>query len=282
MAQQEGTYYIPLNEEELNRQIRQDQFINERMDLIPRHMHLPSNAFVVDLACGPGGWALELAFNYHDITIVGGDVNPSILDYARARAATQEYTQRNIEFRLMDILDPLPFADDSVDFVNARFISGMMHNAGWNPLLREGLRILKPGGIIRFTEADTWSLVGCPSAHQMQRMLAKTLSLEQRGFSQDELAASAMLGAFFQQAGCQDIREYAYPLNFSHGQLLYEKVTRNFEIGMGLMKRHILKNNPEITEALYDDLLNAMVQEFRRPDFRGVWYMMSVCGEKPK
>src|SRR6266581_4761884 len=44
---------------------------------------------VLDLACGPGGWVLDLAFAHRRMQVVGVDISTSMITYASARARTQ-------------------------------------------------------------------------------------------------------------------------------------------------------------------------------------------------
>src|SRR5690242_894142 len=45
---------------------------------------------VLDVACGPGGWVLDTAFAYPHIDVSGVDISRTMVDYANARARTQE------------------------------------------------------------------------------------------------------------------------------------------------------------------------------------------------
>jgi SAM-dependent methyltransferase len=42
---------------------------------------------VLDLACGPGGWVLDVAFAFPDIEVAGIDLSRSMVEYADGRAA---------------------------------------------------------------------------------------------------------------------------------------------------------------------------------------------------
>src|SRR5690348_806134 len=72
---------------------------------------------VLDLACGPGGWVLDVALERPETRVTGVDVSNIMINYARARARTQ--MRHNASFRVMDINGPLDFADSSFDLVNA-------------------------------------------------------------------------------------------------------------------------------------------------------------------
>jgi SAM-dependent methyltransferase len=84
--------------------------MNAHMGLfpMPTHEFFPGDGVahrVLDLACGPGGWALEVAYNLPEVEVVGVDVSLSIVQYASIRAQTQQ--RRNASFEQMDITRPL-------------------------------------------------------------------------------------------------------------------------------------------------------------------------------
>src|SRR5581483_11521112 len=45
---------------------------------------------IVDLGCGPGGWVLDVAFELPEAEVEGVDVSRIMVDYANARARTQQ------------------------------------------------------------------------------------------------------------------------------------------------------------------------------------------------
>src|SRR2546423_1391051 len=105
---------------------------------------------ILDLACGPGGWVLDVAFDHPDIEVAGVDISHTMIDYAYARARTQQ--RPNATFGIMDINQPLDFSDHSFDLVNARFINGVLRRETWKPFIAECTRILRPDGVLRLTE----------------------------------------------------------------------------------------------------------------------------------
>jgi SAM-dependent methyltransferase len=61
---------------ELARLIDQDILFTKAMGgLFPRDLDLSTIHRVLDVACGPGGWAQEVAFTYPEIQITGIDIS---------------------------------------------------------------------------------------------------------------------------------------------------------------------------------------------------------------
>jgi SAM-dependent methyltransferase len=110
---------------EMARLIRQEQALSQAMGgIFSTEIDLSHVNRIVDLACGPGYWALEVAYAYSDLEVVGIDISERMINYASAQARIQN--RQNIHFQTGNILAPLPFEDASFDFVNARLIVGFM------------------------------------------------------------------------------------------------------------------------------------------------------------
>jgi ubiquinone/menaquinone biosynthesis C-methylase UbiE len=170
-----GAYVLePGGAAEMARLMRQDSLLTQGMGgIFPEKPDLTSVQSVLDLACGPGGWALETAYTYADIEVVGVDINEGMIAYANAQVEVQQ--RSNVRFQVMDILKPLAFQDASFDLVNARYIVGFMRTEQWPVLMKECLRILRPGGILRFTEFE-WGGANKPALKKACAMLSLAMS----------------------------------------------------------------------------------------------------------
>src|SRR5713226_10475109 len=76
------------NKEELIRLEEQDHLITTLMGgLLPEQEDPGSFQRVLDVGCGPGGWLIDLARAYPNIsTLVGVDISNHILAYAHTQA----------------------------------------------------------------------------------------------------------------------------------------------------------------------------------------------------
>jgi ubiquinone/menaquinone biosynthesis C-methylase UbiE len=109
---------------------------------------LPPRARVLEVGCGGGQLAIELAQQRPDVTITGVDLSPA--QVARARRRARPFARR-VEFVTGSAMD-LPCEDASFDAVVS--IASIKH---WpDPLagLRECVRALRPGGALLVVEAD--------------------------------------------------------------------------------------------------------------------------------
>ena len=71
----ENTYVADSNDDvEIARLIQQDRFITHSMGgLFPEHADLSGIHTILDIACGPGGWVLQVAQEYPEIEVTGVD-----------------------------------------------------------------------------------------------------------------------------------------------------------------------------------------------------------------
>ena len=103
---------------------------------------------VLDIGSGLGGVDALLVTRHGAAQVVGIDVEPQLVEAARALVAGKGLTER-VTFQLVEP-GPLPFLDASFDVVFSK--DAMVHIADKAALYAEVLRVLKPGGW--FTAAD--------------------------------------------------------------------------------------------------------------------------------
>src|SRR5215470_15992610 len=67
---------------EIARRLQQDRLIIRATGgLCVEHPDLSQVKHILDIGCGPGEWALELAFAYPESEVVGIDQSRSMIDY---------------------------------------------------------------------------------------------------------------------------------------------------------------------------------------------------------
>ncbi len=277
----ENLYQLdPEHESELIRLIRQSRFMTDAQGgLLPERKLLPASR-VIDLACGPGDWALDLASEGRDqgVEVIGIDISRLMIEYAQAQASAAQID--NIRFLVGDILKPLPFPDGHFDIINARFLSFMPASA-WHPLLQECYRVLKPGGVIRLTESEA-TLSNSPAFDKLTLMVVQALNKGGRGFAHHGhfIGITAMVRSFLESNGFTDVQERAILLNYSHGQPAHEFQYQNYVIGSSMILPFLLKY--EITTAEeFEQTYQQMREEMLEHSFCAVCFMTTTWGEKP-
>src|SRR5689334_19632063 len=84
---QENHYILdPESSAEMSRLQTQDKMLTKAMGgLLTEIPDLSGYRRVLDLACGPGDWALDLAYAHPHLEVIGGDISHRMVEYANAR-----------------------------------------------------------------------------------------------------------------------------------------------------------------------------------------------------
>ena len=279
-SNKENVYFNdPENVAEMARLIRQDRLVTDGMGgLFPEQFDLSRIRRILDVACGPGGWALEVASKYPQIEVVGVDVSRAMIGYAQAQVQVQGLA--NASFHVMDIQQPLDFPDDSFDLVTARFIN-FLPAAAWPRLMHEFGRITRSGGIIRLTESEWWYFTNSPALESLNAMVIGALKRQGDSFSQSGRFTGVlpMLGRFLLDAGCANVNYKPHAIDFSYGTRAYEGFRQDAAIVFKLFQSFIVKMGVATHEdvgQLYDQMQLEMMQE----DFRGLMLPLTAWGVK--
>lgn len=275
----ENVYFNdPESGAEMGRLLAQDHLITKGMGgLFSERRDLSGIHRILDVACGPGGWALEVAYTYPEIEVVGFDISRAMIDYARAQARVQNLD--NVDFVVMDIQKALDFPDASFDLVNARFIN-FLPVTGWPKLMQEFQRITRPRGTIRLTESEWWYFTNSPALENLNAMIIRALKLQGGSFSERFTGVLPMLGRFLLDAGCASVNYKSHVIDYSFGTEAYEGFRRDATVVFKLFQPFIVRMGvatQEEVKQLYDRMQLEMLEE----DFRGLMMPLTAWGEKP-
>jgi len=264
---------------EMARLMRQDQLMTSGMGGVLPEIDLSGVQRVLDLACGPGGWPLELAYTYSDIEVIGVDISARMIAYANAQAQVQQ--RHNVRFQVMDILKPLAFSDNTFDLINARFLSSFILRDKWPLLFREIIRILRPGGIIRLTEPEagmTNKLHFEKALHiGMQAMHRAGLNFSPNGY---HYGIVHMLPSFFRQAALPILGQKAHYIEYSFGTEPHESFYHELSLALQLFEPLVVKMQLATPEE-WRDLSQKGLAEMFEEDFCAAWMLLTIWGEKP-
>lgn len=115
------------NPEELWRLQLQDRMVTLALGgVLPEQPEPGRFSHVLDMACGTGGWLIELAKTAPTVSqLVGVDISRRVLEVACAEATAQQVQDR-VTFHLMDALSILTFSDNVFDLTNLRFATSFL------------------------------------------------------------------------------------------------------------------------------------------------------------
>ena len=246
--------------------------------LLPANIDLSETHNLLDLACGPGGWSLDMAFSYPKKKLVGVDISRTMIRYAEAQATVRQL--QNVRFSLVDVLKPLPFSDDSFDLINARLLRTFVPKHSWPRLLQECLRVLSPNGTLLITEAELF-FSNSPSFERFNDFLAQALWRAGMSFSPDgrNLGITPMLRTLLYKAGFTRIQHQAHAIDFSVGTEHYISLCQNLLMQNSLFCPFLIEMGVATREEL-DRLLQDMQIACYDDDFCGIWYFLSAWGQK--
>lgn len=258
----------------------QDRLLNQILGgLFPERDHIDGIHTILDIGCGPGGWALDVARSYPQTNVVGIDISDTMLTYARGQV--EFHALKNIKFRKMDALQGLDFPDSSFDLVNIRAAIGYVPRDQWPQLLKECSRITRPEGILRLSEGDRAGLTNSAAFEKYFRFCSQLLYAINYGFSVDgfTMGMTPMMEQLLREAGYQNIQAKSYALDFSYGTTFYFVQLQNIEVSFKLIQPLLLKQGIATLEEI-ESTYAIMQKDLREETFCGIRISSHLSGRK--
>lgn len=248
---------------------------------------------VLDVGCGTGAWASLLAQRSPHLDVLGIDNDPAILEMAHTLAFTHEIA--TIRFALQDVrtLNESSLSS-SFDLVHLAFLAEAILTVDYAALTRSLLRLLRPGGVLVWTEAEMPITTGAACErlfaltlqaidHAGQRFLMRDWGMPGRTLSgppRTFLGITPMLGHWLRTAGYENQQQMVAALDVSHGQPLYNQFV-NAVLEFGKRIQLFLVQHGVIEEAECEQLREQVYRELRAPDFCGMAYILTISARKP-
>ncbi len=276
------TYPIdPENAVEMARLLNQDTMMTKAMG--GPLSEQGENAFfhdVLDLACGPGGWVLDIARMLPEANVTGTDISTRMTNYARATANARGL--HNAHFTTMNIQELFPFADNSFDLVNARYLVAVLTPKVWPVMLRETFRVCEPGGIMRLTETEM-PITNSPAFEKIIQMGLDAFSKTDRNFGPTarNFGITPMMPRLLTNAGYHNVHYKAYAIDTSAGTEGHEGFYQDYMVGFQLGKPFLIGLG-FTTDEQYEELYQQALHEMKSDDFCAISYSRTVWGQKPQ
>jgi ubiquinone/menaquinone biosynthesis C-methylase UbiE len=169
-------------------------------------------ASILDVGCGTGRWAIEMAALFPRARVVGLDVAAAQPGGEGADAVARP---RNYSFVTGNILEGMSFPDASFAYVHQRYMIGAIPRDQWPRTVAELVRVTQPDGWIELVEAGT-SRGGGAALEMVDSWVASVLA--RRGL---DIHLGSQLSTILTQAGARDVvtREISLPLGAYGGRV---------------------------------------------------------------
>jgi ubiquinone/menaquinone biosynthesis C-methylase UbiE len=276
-----STYFVEdrQNKEELTRLTIQDQMLTQAMGGVLAEQPDPTIfRQVLDVACGPGGWAIDAAQAYPEMYLVGIDISSRMINYARKQAKTEQVADR-VEFRVMDVLRLLEFPDESFDLVNMRFSVSFMRTWNWPKMLSELQRVTRSGGVIRLTETDIIIKSNSAAFTQLNEMFLCALFRSGHLFAAETTGITAHLSPLLSRHGVKQVQTKAYAPEYRAGTPEGEAYCKNIAHAYRTLRPFLQHWGCLAKE--YDVIYQQALDEMQQSDFHATWDLLSAWGHKP-
>jgi ubiquinone/menaquinone biosynthesis C-methylase UbiE len=181
---------------------------------------------ILDVGTGTGRWAREVATLFPAANVVGLDVNPPPVD-EQAQASAMDRGPSNYVFVPGNILEGLPFADASFDFVHMRLLVLALPHDRWPFVVSELIRVTRPGGWVETVETTPVEHGG-PAMDQIIRWT--TTLLQRRGI---DFMDGSRVGDLLQAQGLANVvsRRVELPMG-AHGGRVGKLLATDILFGM--------------------------------------------------
>jgi ubiquinone/menaquinone biosynthesis C-methylase UbiE len=273
-----STYFVEDrgNEEELQRLSVQDHMITSSMGgVLPEQPDPTIFRRVLDIGCGTGGWAIEAAQKYPEMSLVGVDVSKPIIDYARNQAAAAQVSDR-VEFALMDALLILEFPDGYFDLVNTRCSGSFMRTWDWPKMINEMQRVTRSGGVIRLTEPEILHQNTSQALSQLFDMFQCAMYRSGHLFTEDTHGIIAHLPDLLKRHGCSSVQVKDYSMQFQGGTAEGQAYYRDMMYAFRTIRPFLRKWGCFVGD--YDALYQQALDDMQQPDFHSTWNLRTVWG----
>jgi len=142
----EGTAYIGAKDAAADHMLDFQHFIIRRILGGNHQSPLRQPGRILDVGCGTGRWAVEMAAEFPGARVVGLDlVRPDGVD---PMLATLGPLAANVSLVEADILKGLPVPAGAFDFTHIRLLYSDLPAASWPGVVRDMVRVTRPGGWI--------------------------------------------------------------------------------------------------------------------------------------
>src|SRR5260370_36591684 len=275
-----STYFVQdrKSEKELARLMIQDRMLTAGMGgALPEQADSAVFHRVLDVGCGVGGWLIEAAQTYPEMSLVGIDISQRMIKYARTQAEVHQVHDR-VEFHGMDALGVLELPAAFFDLVNLRFGLSFVRPWDWPKMLSELLRVTCPGGVVRVTDTEAVHQSNSSALTRLGDTLQCAFFRAGHLFTAENTGLTDHLARLLDQHGCEQVQTRTHAMEYRSGtvagQALYENVMLLFQTVHPFIQKWGCASQD------YEVIYRQALKEMQQPDFHATWNLLTAWGNK--
>lgn len=202
---------------EVQRLAIQDSMLTHAMGgVLPEQENPGIFSRVLDIACGPGGWLLELATEYPLVQAEGIDVNAKNIEYANAHAEQRGLANR-VKYQVMDATLMLRFPPATFDLVNLRLGQSFLRIWDWPKMISEMLRVSRIGGTIRVVDGSVVPTSDSAALTEVFMTIVRAFRASGRLHEETPTGIAFQLAPLLHQHGVKEVQSKVFDVIFRQG-----------------------------------------------------------------
>ncbi|HLY31737.1 MAG TPA: class I SAM-dependent methyltransferase, partial [Ktedonobacterales bacterium] len=229
---------------------------------------------IMDVGCGTGRWAMELAALFPEANVIGVDIVTPAVDREATLGTGLDRRPPNYAYVQANVLEGLPFAERSFDFVHQRLLITAIPRDRWPYVVAELKRITRPGGWVELAEPGYPQHAG-PGLTNLWDSWVALCALRKADFRM-----GPEIGDILETAGLRPVMRHVgeFPMGVHGGRLGQMSATdclatadalRGPTIGAGVL-----------SAAEYDRLVEMTRAEVNDPRSKAVLPFYLACGKR--
>lgn len=230
-------------------------------------------ADILDVGCGSGRWAMEMAALFPHARVVGLDlVSPP--EDANPLGQGLDVRPANYIFSVGNILEGLPFATGSFDFVHQRLLITAIPRDRWPSVIQELVRVTRPGGWVELAECGS-AQDGGPGYMGLWQSWIDFLNTRNVDFT-----IGRHIGQMLGNGGLVNVQQRVlnFPMGDWGGRIGRASATDCLAVGKALRAGVIAQNIMPADR--YDALYTRAQQEFAQRQGRGILPFYVAFGQR--
>jgi SAM-dependent methyltransferase len=271
--------FLAENEAEVARLLLLHRRLSEMMgNILPTSLDLSQVHRVLDVGCGIGAWAYDLAWRHPDIEVVGIDKSAFFIEQAQKHIFGNI---ANITYMVQDMhqLEGEKFAPGSFDLIHMRFMVGDVSVQAFPALIRSLAQLCRQGGYFAWTEAE-FPLTTSAAYQRLCELVLLGLRASGRAFAPgNSLGITVRMGRWLRDNGYRIVQNQAYGIEVSAGTKGHEMFARQAYV-FGNQVRPFLLETKVTTATEFEEVFMHMQNEIRDESFCGLCFLRMMAGVK--